>query len=110
MIPQVWLWALLGGSSAVGAEFLMRRGWGWLDNWYIYIPLALVINICVYQMLVTGKSWLPSIVIFGLVTAVARIILAFLVLREPASTHTILAAVVLFIPTLWKIGSNLWSR
>ena len=106
---QVWLWALLGGSTAVAAEFIMRRGWGWMDHWYLYIAMAIIVNISVYHMLIAGK-WLPSIVVFGLVTAVARILLAFLVLREPASVHTILAAAVLFIPTLWKIGSGIWSR
>ena len=87
----------------------MKRGWGWLDHWYLYIAMAVIVNISVYQMLQSGK-WLPSIVVFGLVTAMMRIGLAFFIMREPVSIHTMLAAGVLFIPSLYKLGLNLAGK
>lgn len=92
-----YLWAALAGVTATGMEFLFRRGIDWLGSWWWVLPGALVINYSIYRLLSADYGWMPSIVLFGAMTALLRVGLAFLVLREPLSVGNIAATVVLFL-------------
>lgn len=101
------LWAALAAIIAVSVEFLFKRGWSWTDNWFLFVPLAIAINICIYKM-VTGDSktstWLYAIAAFNLCTAVARIGLSQFVLGEPIVRGNLVAAVaLLFAVTIGRV-------
>lgn len=89
------LWALLGGGLAVNFEFWARRGMAWTDLWWWAIPSAFLIQLSVWHLVRSDMGWLPSIVLFGAVTAVVRIGLAFLVLHEPVTVPNVVAGAVL---------------
>ena len=86
------LWAALGGLTAVGLEFAFRSGVSWFVNWWWIIPLSVLINFCIYQLLQTDGSWVYSIALFGFMTALLRVILSLVVLGEPPTIGTMIAA------------------
>lgn len=81
--------------AAVGLEFAMRRGLNWLEFAWLYVPLALFVNYAIWRMLVSSQGWLQGIVMFTMCTGILRILLAFLVIREPLSKANIVSASVL---------------
>lgn len=90
----------------MGLEGAFRAGIAWLPNLWWVAPLSLLINFAVYQLLRTEGGWLYSIVLFGTVTATARILLAFLVLHEPVTVGAGISAAVLLFGT----GARLFWR
>ena len=97
-----YLWAGLAGAAAVGTEFAFRSGADWLRNLWWVIPGAVLINYSVYRLITTEYGWLAGIVLFGLVTALLRIGLAFGVLHEPLTAGNLVPAGVLAVGAVLK--------
>lgn len=91
------LWAGVAGCTAVGLEFAFRAGVAWLPNLWWIAPLSLLVNFSVYRLLTGDTGWLFGIVLFGGVTAIARIGLTFLVFHEPVTPGSIIAGVALVV-------------
>ena len=88
-------WAVVAGTLAAGLEFAYRGRVDWLHNLWWIVPGAIGVNFGVYQLLRTDFGWLPSMVLFGAVTATCRIALAFLVIHEPVTAPNLAAALVM---------------
>ena len=88
-------WAGLAAGLAVGLEFQFRSGMDWWRNAWWIIPVGAGVNFAIYRLLSTEMGWLPSIVLFGGMTATLRIILSLAVLRDPLHIANVVAAGVL---------------
>ena len=91
------IWALMGGTTAVGMEMLYRKGLlGWtMPHVLMVIPLALAVNFCVWKMLTSPGPFLGALVWFSMTTAVVRVTAAYTVFHDPVDPKTIAAAVAL---------------
>lgn len=101
IIPLAW--AGLAGGLAVFVEFQYRNGLEWWPNLWWLVPLLLLLNFAIYQLLRSDLGWLPSIVIFGAVTAGLRIALTFAVLHEPTTPGNLAAGVLLMLGAALRI-------
>ena len=103
-----YLWAFAAGSLAAGLEFAYAHGlvtsW-WRAAWWL-VPLAVLVNFGIYQLLRTGFGWLSSMVLFSAVVAAWRIGLAFGVTHEPITTPHVAAALVMVV----GVGIKLFWR
>ena len=98
-----FLWAVLGGLTAVGLEFAFRSGVEWWRNLWWVAPASLLVNFSIYRLLTTDYGWLSSIVLFGLTTALLRIALTFIILHEPVSVGSVVAAGVLGVGAVVRL-------
>ena len=101
-----FLWAIAAGSLAAALEFAFHNKLNWWHNLWWLAPAAVVINFFVSQLLRTDFGWLPSMVLFGVVTASWRIGLAFGVSHEPLTAPNIVSALVM----LAGVGIKLFWR
>ena len=102
---QAVFWAGLAGGAATTMEFAYAQGWvtsWWRSAWWI-LPLGALVNFAVYQLLRTDFGWLPSMVLFGAVTATLRLGLAFGVMGTSPTPANVAAAIVLIVGVLIKL-------
>ena len=105
---QAVFWAGLAGTAATTMEFAYAQGWvtsWWRSAWWI-LPLGALVNFSIYQLLRTDFGWLPSMVLFGAVTATLRIGLAFGVAHEAVTAPNVVSALVM----LAGVGIKLFWR
>ena len=95
LMPLVW--ALLAGGLAVLLEWQFRQGVDWLRNLWWIAPVSLAVNYFIARLLYTDFGWLPSIVLFGAITASLRIGLAFWVAHEPPTLPNLVASGLLVV-------------
>jgi len=102
----LWLWALTAATLAVGLEVLYKRGWDWLEHWWLFIPAAIVVNFSVYKLVITGPTLLVAIVAFSLSTIVLRALASQFLLGESVARGNLIAVVALVIAAvvgqLWR--------
>ena len=101
-----YFWAAVAGSLAAGLELAFRSHVNWWHNGWWLVPTAVGINFSIYQLLRTDFGWLPSMVLFGAVTAAWRIGLAFGVIHEPITAPNVVSALVMIagvgIKLFWR--------
>lgn len=106
----VFFWAAGAGILAVLLEFLFKRGWGWLDNWYLFIPAAIALNYMIYRLVTSGTSggttWLITLAAFNLTTVLCRAGLSHFIINEPLIKGNLAAAALLIsaqiIGRVWR--------
>ena len=101
-----FLWATFAASLAIGLEFAASANLNWWHNFWWVAPAALGVSFGVWQLLSTDFGWLPSMVLFGAVTATLRIGLAFGVTHEPLNAPNIIMTIVMIA----SIGFKLFWR
>lgn len=102
---QAVFWAGVAGTAATAMEFAYSQGWvtsWWRNVWWI-LPLGVLVNFGVYQLLRTDFGWLPSMVLFGAVTATLRIGLAFGVVHTPPTSANLASGAALIASTVLKL-------
>ena len=92
-----WLWALIGATLAVGQEVLFKRGWDWLEYWWLFIPVAIAVSFSVYKLVTTGPTLLVAIVAFSLSTIVLRALASQFLLGESVARGNLIAVGALVI-------------
>ena len=92
-----WLWALIAATLAVGLEVLYRRGWDWLEHWWLFIPMAVAVNFSVYKLVTNGPSLLVAIVAFSLFTILMRALASQFLLGEAVARGNLIAVAALVI-------------
>jgi hypothetical protein len=90
LLNPLTYWGLAAGIFAVSAEYLFRRLDGtWIDNWYIFAPLALLINYCVCQMVKQpSTSLIDAFIVFALSTTVTRVFVTVTLLDDVVKAGT----------------------
>ena len=100
------LWAIPGSILILGLEGLFRSGWHWDEYWWLFIPLALAVNYCVYRTVIGSPTYLTGIIIFPLLNSVGRIVISLLILEEPLTKGNLAAASALLggaiIGRVWR--------
>ena len=96
-------WAALAASSAVGLEAAYRSDISWWGNLWWILPVIVLLNFGIYQLLNTEMGWLPSIVLFGAMTASLRLVVAFTVVHEPVTLANLIAGAALATVALSRI-------
>ncbi|KKM46757.1 hypothetical protein LCGC14_1559360 [marine sediment metagenome] len=90
-----WAWALSAATLAVGLEVLYKRGWSWPEYWWLFIPVAIIINFSVYKLVTTGPTLLLAIVAFSLSTLLLRVLASQFLLGEALAKGNLVAVVAL---------------
>ncbi len=88
-------WALVTALFAVTSEVLFKRGIGWPDYWWLFIPLAVAINYGVFRTVTAGPTLLLSIVAFALCTLTLRSLASQFLLGETLTKGNLVAVMAL---------------
>jgi hypothetical protein len=92
--------------GAVTLEVLYKRGWDWLDHWWLFVPMAVAVNFSVYKLVTTGPTLLVAVVAFSLFTILLRALASQFLLGEAVAKGNLVAVVALVIAAvvgqLWK--------
>ena len=99
------LWAALGSIFILTLETLFRQGVGWSSHWWLYVPLSLILNYCVYRTVIGSPTYLSGIILFPLLNGAGRIFLSQFILHEPIAKGSLLAAAALLVGAA---GGRFW--
>lgn len=77
-------WALTGGTTAVAIEayFRAHAHLSYWQVWQVGIPGAVLVNYAIWRLM-TVETLIGAVVLFTASTAVLRVLVTLLVLREP---------------------------
>jgi hypothetical protein len=99
-------WAFLAATFAVTAEVLYKKGFAWGDYWWLFVPMAVVINYAVFRTVMGGPTLLLSIVAFSLSTLVLRSLASQFLLGEPLAKGNLVALCALGAAV---VAGHLWK-
>lgn len=81
-----FLFALIGGSAAVAAEWLYKQPFVIDGPWkyaFLWMPLQAVIGYCVFRMVnMPGATLIDAFIVFAFCTALLRILVVIFVLNQ----------------------------
>lgn len=71
----VYFWAIIASISVMLCEIQASRGIVWADLWYMMVPLGLLTQFSIYQMILAASGHLMSaFVVFSGVTFLSRLL------------------------------------
>lgn len=103
------VWGLFAAIPAVYAEYLYRTVPGsWLENWWLFIPIQLVIGYGIWQLVRAPHTTLvDAFVVWAFSTAILRVFVSVVVLREEVKTGTWIALSLLILA---RVVQLVWGR
>ena len=100
------IWAVLAAILAVTLEVLYKRDVAWLDYWWFFAPVSVLISYSLFRLVTGGPTLLVSIVAFSLSTLILRSLASQFLLGEPLARGNLVALCALGVAV---VAGNLWK-
>lgn len=106
--PATW-WGLAAALPAVTAEYLYRlHPQSWVERAWVYIPLAIAINYCVYRLVtIPQTSLIDAFIVFAFATTGLRVFASVVLLGDPVKGGTWFALALLILA---RVAQTYWGR
>lgn len=108
-LSPVTYWGLAAAIPAVLLEYLFRRLSGpYFSYWYVFIPLAIVINYAVCQLVrQPNVNLIDAFIVFAFCTTLSRVALSLFVLGDKVNTGTWIALSLLLLA---RLAQSFWGK